>query len=149
LHVPQFKTSVCRSTHALSQLVSCAGHEALQAPFEQTGLAAGHTAPQPPQLLGSLWVAVQMPLHRKPPFAHAHSPFKQVVPLEQSASQPPQFTLSVCRSTHALPQRFCPAGHGAQTPPEQPNPAGHALPQPPQLSTSSCVSTHPAGDAGQ
>ena len=64
-------------------------------------------------------------------------------------AQPPQFELSLCRSTQALPQSCLPAGHAVHTPPKQARPAAHTFPQAPQLDTSEAVSTHAFGVAGQ
>jgi len=49
----------------------------------------------------------------------------------------PQLAASVCRSTHADPQRVCPVAHGgSQTPRMQLSPDAHAVAQFPQWAMS-------------
>jgi hypothetical protein len=61
--LPQLSASVCVSTHALLQLVRFVEQVTLHAPALQTGVppSAWHGRPQPPQLFGSLWIAVHAP----------------------------------------------------------------------------------------
>jgi hypothetical protein len=63
--LPQSNGSVCRSTHALLQLVKPLEQLVVHAACEHTWLLAQRT-PHPPQFLGSLWVLVQTPEQRIP-----------------------------------------------------------------------------------
>lgn len=139
LQAPQLFASLARSTQALLQSVSAGPasvpHDVVHTPAAQTlplPPSAAQEFPQLPQLFGSLWVAVQTPLQRCPPFAHWQTPLWQVVPPVQRMLQPPQFASSVCWFTHWVPHRRRPE---AQThfPPLQVSPAGHWTPQPPQF----------------
>jgi len=69
-HVPQLLGSVWVLTHAFEQFASVAPESVVQltvqTPVLQTGVPAGQTFPQAPQLFGSLCVGVQIPLHRMP-----------------------------------------------------------------------------------
>ncbi len=93
LQAQQLFASVARSTQAPSQSVvgspATVAQELAQAPREQT-VPDGHARPHPPQLSGSLWVEVQTPLQRVPPFAHWHVPPWQVVPPAHRVPQAPQ-----------------------------------------------------------
>jgi len=75
-----------------------------------------------------------------PPGVLTHAPFVQV-PL-QGRLQPPQWSLSLITSMHALPHSIWPAAEQPQTPPLHTDPAGHALPQAPQLSAFVMTFTH-------
>jgi hypothetical protein len=43
--------------------------------------------------------------------AHAHVPLAQIAPVPQAWPHAPQFALSECRSTHAVPHAVRPDGH--------------------------------------
>jgi hypothetical protein len=109
-------------------------------PFEQTW-PVGHTLPQPPQLLGSLVVSLQTPLHRISGFVQAQVPFWQLVPPVQLVPHPPQLVGSICSFTHEAPHCMRPAPHIIMHVPFE-----QALPMPqltlhlPQLSGSFCRS---------
>jgi len=75
-----------------------------------------------------------------PPGVLTHAPFVQV-PV-QGRLQPPQWSLSLITSMHALPHNICPAAEQPQTPPLQTDPAGHALPHEPQWSALVVTFTH-------
>ena len=68
--MPQLLGSVWVLTHAFEQFVSALPESVLQltvqTPVLQSGVPAGQTFPQPPQLFGSLCVGVQIPLHLIP-----------------------------------------------------------------------------------
>jgi hypothetical protein len=66
---PQLSGSVVVSTHALPQATSGDVQLTPQTPALQSGAPASaeQMIPQPPQLFGSLWVRVQVLLHRIPP----------------------------------------------------------------------------------
>jgi hypothetical protein len=66
---PQLSGSVVVSTHALPQARSGEVQLAPQTPPLQSGVPASaeQMTPQPPQLLGSLWVRVHALSHRIPP----------------------------------------------------------------------------------
>jgi len=129
-------------THALLQFVSPVAHATVHAPCEQTGVAAGQTLPQAPQLRGSLWVAVQTPpLHLRPWFGQPHLPWLQEVPPVHRMPHPPQFELSFCSSAQVAPQTERPDGQ-TQAPPLQVWPIGQTWPHAPQLALSFCSSTH-------
>ncbi len=79
-------------------------------PAEHTSpLAALQTTPHPPQLFGSLWSGMQLPLQYTCPVGHVHAPAVQLAPLPHTVPQEPQFALSLLVSTHA-PWQFesCP-----------------------------------------
>jgi len=66
------------------------------------------------------------------------APFEQTLPLPQAVPQAPQFMLSVCAFTHALPHRVRPAGQAFTQLPvthvtEPPLGGVQALPQAPQF----------------
>lgn len=148
LHAPQLSGSLVRSTHDVPQVASDAPaspapasappHERAQLPCEQTS-PVGHTTPQAPQLFASLWVRMQLPLHRAPPLAHWHAPAWQVVPAPQTVSHPPQLELSVCSSTQEPPQAKRPPPQ-VHLPPTH-GTAPHELPHDPQLFGSLVSST--------
>ena len=60
----------------------------LHTPPEQVPLL--QTFPQPPQLLGSVAVLMQVPPHNVVPAGHAHAPFWQVFPPVQALLHAPQ-----------------------------------------------------------
>jgi hypothetical protein len=146
VHEPQWPMSVTRSTHALLQLVSgfpasFEPHTSVHAPVEHVGVAGGQTSPQPPQLLGSLCMAVHEPLQMMPPFGHPHTPAWHVNPVPHCERQVPQFELSVFRSTQTPPHIVKPGLH-AHAPAEQVALGPHLMPQPPQLLTSFVIGMH-------
>jgi hypothetical protein len=79
----------------------------------------GQTCPQPPQLLPSVWVFVQVPAQRVSPAGHTHEPPLQVVPLLQTCppcpGQPPQLVLEVWVFVQTVPHSVVPPLH-AQLP---------------------------------
>jgi hypothetical protein len=123
--------SVLVFTHALLQSVSVTAQLVVQAPWEQTWEDA-QALPQAPQLCGSLWVEVQVPLHLIPLFMQRHCPSWQDVPAPQRIPQPPQLELSAWTSTQAPLHIDEPAGQ-AHCPLAHTMPIGQAFPQPPQL----------------
>jgi hypothetical protein len=66
-HRPQFSESICSFTHALLQLVRAGPESVTQfcthTPLAQSGVGAGQTRPQPPQLEGLVLTLIQAPLH--------------------------------------------------------------------------------------
>jgi hypothetical protein len=116
-HLPQFLLSVCTSTQELPlQAVSGGPESVVQSawhlPFAQKGLPfiTEHVMPHPPQLFGSLWIAVHAPpLHSASPGAQAHWLIWQVFDWLQCVPQPPQFKLSFCSSTQLIPHWVRPA----------------------------------------
>ncbi len=102
---PQLLASLCRSTHALPQVVCV--HAGVQAPPAQTW-PAGHSA---------------FDVHAA---GATQAPATQASPDGQSSPQAPQLLGSLWRSTHALPQVVCVHVEGAsQAPPVQTWPAAH------------------------
>jgi hypothetical protein len=79
----------------------------------------GQVFPQAPQLLGSLLVSMQVPLHRVCPLGHVvgqvqgmstHCPPRQIWEFEQTVPQLPQLSGSALVSRHTLPHRLIPGG---------------------------------------
>ena len=96
---------------------------------------------QPPQLLESLEVSTQRPLHTVPEQLEVHWLPWHVDPLGQTALQPPQLNESVASSTQLLSQGEKPLLHWAKHWPalhsgDELSSAGQTVPQPPQLFTS-------------
>jgi hypothetical protein len=147
LHPPQFAGSSWMSTQALLQSVSAPASESqdvAHAPSTQNApppSIALQTLPQPPQLFGSLCVAVQTPLQRVPSLAHRQVPAWQVVPLPQRMPQPPQLELSVCSSTQAPSHCSSPLGQ-RHWPPWHVVPLPQTLPHAPQSLSLLDTSTH-------
>ena len=96
-HAPQFCSSVCRSTQAVSQRFGVGAVQVIpHMPATQLALpipavGPGQTLPQVPQLFTSASTLRQTPL-------------QQVWPAKQALPHAPQFASSVCRSTQAVPQ---------------------------------------------
>jgi hypothetical protein len=137
-HVAQLSGSVDTSTQLLLQFVSATPaalvpHKRVHAPFEQTGVVAGHTLAHAPQLFGSLCVCVHTPLHRKPPLAQRHCPPWHAVPAAQRVPHEPQLVSLVVKSTHALPHWVPPATEQTHAPAVQTVPPPQTRPQAPQL----------------
>ena len=113
LHLPQLLLSACTSTqelplHAVSGGPESVVQSARHWPWLQKGVPfiTEHVVPQPPQLFGSLWIAVHAPLlHTAWPAGQLHMPIWQVLELPQCSPQLPQFKLSFCSSTQLLPHR--------------------------------------------
>jgi len=100
---------------------------------------AGHTFPQEPQLLLSLFSSTQAVPHRVCPAPHAgtQAPALHVVPVAQTWPHEPQLLLSVWVLMQLVPQKLVPGPHTpAQVPLTQAVPGAHTTPQAPQLSLS-------------
>ena len=105
---PQLSSSDCWFTHAPPQSVAPAPHVATQFPALHTetmgvppsgtppsgGGGAMHLMPQEPQLSGSLMVSTHTPEQFTVPGGHAHTPFEQSWPDEQTLPQAPQLLRS-------------------------------------------------------
>jgi hypothetical protein len=76
-----------------------------QMPDTHTGVLAGQTLPQPPQLFGSLWVSMHAPLQRLLPDGHVQTPDWQVWAPVHAWPQVPQLFASLCRLAH-VPEQF-------------------------------------------
>jgi hypothetical protein len=117
---PQLLGSFVRLiSQPLAALVSQSAKPALQLAITQlppehamVALGAVQTRPQAPQLLTSVPVFTQVPLHTTWPGGHcaAQVPFTQLVPLGQALPQAPQLALSVFRFTQLPLQLVWPAG---------------------------------------
>jgi hypothetical protein len=88
--------------------------------------------PQLPQLL--VLEATQEPLQERSPPEQAQAPLVQVLPLPQALPQLPQFWLSVCRLTQAVPHCICPELQDGPVPPVPvlPVPPAPPVPSPPE-----------------
>src|SRR5262249_40351352 len=72
-----------------------------------------------------------------------HAPWEQTSPMAHVWPHIPQFAMSICVSTHSLPQRELPPLHWIrQDPSEQTSPGWHAAPQAPQFAGSLLTSMH-------
>jgi hypothetical protein len=107
-------------------------------------LPDGHAFPHEPQLLGSLPVSTQLPLHRVSPAGHCagwQMPLTHESPLGQVLPQAPQLLGSLDVSTQS-PEHIVLPGGQVQTPLAQCCPAPHLCPQRPQLRGSDLGLTH-------
>jgi hypothetical protein len=140
---PQFWLSLVVSTQAPVHSVWVAEQPVLHIPLLHTWLAA-HLVPHPPQSTGLLARLTHCPEQFTVPVGHLHAPPEQKVPPEHVSPQPPQFALSFCMSTHALPHAVRLVAHWPWHTPELQNgvAAGQAFPHPPQLLGSVCSSAH-------
>jgi hypothetical protein len=145
--LPQLAVLVARLTHAPEQLVSPAAQETVQALFTQD-CPPPQTMPQPPQLLGSVWVFAQkkrllLPHNVCPAEQTAPQvPATQVCPTGQTLRQEPQWLGSVPVFTHTPLHTVPPAQKEVtQTPLVQVVPALHTVPHAPQLFWSVCSFT--------
>jgi hypothetical protein len=99
---------------------------------------AGHALHDVPHVASAV-LLTHAPEHRCWPDAQTHEPAWQVLPPVHALPHPPQFALSVCSLTHALPQAVWPAlqvkVHAPLTHAGTPLVGAdvHALPQVPQL----------------
>ncbi len=102
-----------------------------QAPPSQDTPVA-HAFPQPPQLLGSVWVFAQLLPHKVPPLGQVQVPLVQVCPVAHNAPHFPQLLASVCVSVQPLLQSVPPEGQAqafpTQLPEQQSAPTLHAAP---------------------
>jgi hypothetical protein len=114
-HVPQFWTSVARSTQAAPQAFNWESQLALHAPRLQTS-PVGHTLPQLPQSYGLVFRFTQPFWQLVRPGWHStlHAPAVQLglEPLiaGQALAQLPQFSGSLATSVHDRPHSW-PLGH--------------------------------------
>jgi hypothetical protein len=90
---------------------------------------AGHTTPQPPQLVGSAAGSMQRVPQRRPAPGQRQPPARHESPAVHARPQAPQWAVLVWRSTQEVPQSVVPAGHW-QTPDTQVCVAGHIVPAP-------------------
>jgi hypothetical protein len=99
---PQSRSSVCRLTQALLQLVRPVPQFRVQTPAEQTWPVV-HTVPQAPQSLGSLERSTHCPLHAAGvvPCVQAHALETHCWPPPQTVPQAPQSWASLVRFTQA------------------------------------------------
>lgn len=124
-HAPQFPALDVVSTQAASQDMVPAGQRSRHCPPAHA-LFAPHLTPQPPQLFGSMLVAMQAFPHRLRPALQlkSHAPLAQTATASAGATHTlphaPQFIGSAFSSTQELPQREVPEGQVLlQLPPEQ------------------------------
>jgi hypothetical protein len=122
LQLPAFEVV---STHAASHDCVPTGHRSRHWPPEHV-LFAPQCTPQPPQLFGSMLVAMQVSPHRVRPALQLKSqePRAQTATASAGATHAlphaPQFIGSAFSSTHEVPQSDAPDGHVLlQLPPEQ------------------------------
>jgi hypothetical protein len=119
---------------------------------------AGQTVPQVPQLVGSDWRLVHMPLQMLCPFAQelAHAPLTQTWPVPHAVPvfvpvqlpDAPQYWLSRVGSMQLPLQSTSAPGHDTvQVPALQISPLAHATPHAPQCARSVAVSTQTAPTA--
>ena len=101
-----------------------------------------------PQLLLSVWVLTQAPLHDVCPAAHLHAPAWHVWPPLQATPHAPQLALSTWKSTH-WPLHSALPGLQAQAPKRHIDSAGHVLPQAPQFLGSVAVLTQTSTAKGE
>jgi hypothetical protein len=143
-HAPQLKSSLCRFTQALLQLVRPPPQLSVHWPSEHTsGLL--QAAPHPPQLAGF----VARSTHWLPqnagfwPWVHAQLPAVHCSPPTHALPHLPQLPGSMLGFTHAPLQSVRPVAHVSwQLPTEQTCPVPQAMPHPPQFIGSDRVSTH-------
>jgi hypothetical protein len=155
---PQLFASVARTlvSHPLDATPSQLPKPVAQAPTAHAPathacvetLVSAQAAPQPPQLLGSVAVATQLPLHAESPAPQVavHAPAEQTWPAPHALPHAPQLALSVLtlRSQPSaavtlqsrnpepqVPSAQVPAAHVAAALAK-----AHRTPQPPQLFTS-------------
>ncbi len=89
----------------------------------------GQTFPQRPQLVRSVAVATQRPLHTVCAVGHWHTPATHDCPVAQTFPHAPQLAALVARFTQTEPQRVWPAGQ-PQRPLAHTCVAGHMVPVP-------------------
>jgi hypothetical protein len=100
LHPPQCELSDETSTHPLPHCIVPDAQP--HVPAEHTNPSAiSHATPHAPQLFGSLWSGMQLPLQYACPAGHVHVPPSQVAPVPHAAPHEPQFASSLVVSTHA------------------------------------------------
>ncbi len=128
------------------QLIQSGAHWLWQVPLTHDGVEkqCEHFVPQPPQLLGSVWVSTHAPLQSVVPLGHAQVPLEQVAPVGHAVPQAPQLCGSLASVTQALPHKVCPAGHVMlmQCPDLHVFPEAHAWWQEPQWWASRSRFTH-------
>jgi hypothetical protein len=124
-HPPQLPALEDVSTHAASHDMVPVGHRSRHSPPEHA-LFAPHLMPQPPQLSGSMLVAMHVPPQRVRPALQlkSHAPRAQTATASAGATQTlpqaPQFIGSAFSSTQDVPQSDVPPGQVLlQLPPEQ------------------------------
>jgi len=100
------------------------------------------TLPQPPQLLGSLAVGMQLPPQSAVPLGQAQVPPLQLAPKEQTFPHAPQLSKLLRVSTHDEPHCLSAPQPVAQAPFKQTSLLAHAWPQLPQFAASDAVSVH-------
>jgi hypothetical protein len=100
LHPPQCELSDETSTHALPHCIVPDAHPHVPAEHAKPS-AVSQATPHAPQLFGSLWSGMQLPLQYAWPVGHVHAPPAQVAPAPHAAAQEPQFASSRLVSTHA------------------------------------------------
>lgn len=130
---PQLACEICRLTHVPE-------HPARPWPQHTPPphlVPLGHAFPQVPQLLLSVWVFVQTPLHIVSSTGnrlHLQDPMEQNEPPVHACPHAPQLLLSLAVLRHTPPQLVLPVPLGqAQTPAWQDVPLGQITPQLPQL----------------
>ncbi len=101
-HRPQFELSVAVFTHCVPHAVCPAGQ--VHVPAEQVW-AAPHATPQPPQLLPSDCVLVQLAPQNCWPLPHWQEPAAHERPPVHAVPHCPQLELLVLVSTHCVPHR--------------------------------------------
>jgi hypothetical protein len=101
----------------------------------------GQGSPQVPQLAGSPWRSVQIPLQLSTSQALHPVAASQVAPAEHMLPHCRQFAGSLVTSMQPLPQFIWPAGH-SQLPATQLSLGSQVTPQSPQFASSSSVLTH-------
>jgi hypothetical protein len=102
--------------------------------------------PHAPQLLLSVCVLTQAPVHTDCPPGHAQRPISQLWPVTQAVPQAPQLAASVWTSTQimrppVMQMRFGVVHEIAHAPLTQSWPEGQAVAHAPQLAGSLAVST--------
>jgi hypothetical protein len=144
-HVPQLRSSVCRSTQLVPHGERPAWSQT-QA-LEPQCAAAGQALSQPPQCALLLLVSTQLPAEAHQVWmapGQRHCPPVQISPVRQRRSQPPQWATSdsVSRQMPADAHHASPGLGQTQALLRHTCPGLHALVQPPQYAGLLVKSTH-------
>jgi hypothetical protein len=118
----------------------CGGERQWQAPAMQCW-PEGHTLPQLPQLLSSVFVDTHTPPHSTCVPEHLHAPLVHIAPPLHTVPQAPQLVWLVCRFTHKPLQLVSPWVQ-PHTPDVHCSDDEHASAHVPQFSSSVCRFTH-------
>ena len=158
-HAPQFAVEVCVS---VSQPFGATPSQSPKEGLQRTTVhipavhpstvvfGSAQTAPQPPQLLGSMRVSAQRVTPPSPPHVTRggaqvvpHAPPEHTCPAPHVVPHAPQLALSVCRFAQLAPHTVSPAPQfGRHVPAEHAWPAGQCVPHAPQLWSSVRRFTH-------